>query len=320
MDRRHFLKYSAAIPAALPLSGWGKPNIPQAGETHPPSPVCMFVKPLEKYSYDDIAVILSESGFDGADISLRKGGLIDPETARTELPGLIKIFERRKLSIPMAVSGISSPFEPDAERLIRLMADCGIKYYRLGAILYDKTLSIPENLNRWKEKMMALCELNARYGVHGAIQNHAGTSLGAPVWDAYCAVKDCDPRYMGIQYDIRHAMAEGMSSWPLALEMALGHIRTTCIKDFTWIRQNKGFKPLTVPLGEGIVDFGKYFGILNSRGASGPVSIHYEYPLLPEEQSGTAAAEQVKSVISNLTRDLDTYKHMFAQSLQNNNL
>jgi sugar phosphate isomerase/epimerase len=310
MDRRSFFKYSAAISAALPLRGWGDTGVAHAGATPVSPPVCVFIKPLEKYSYDDIAVLLSESGFDGADISLRKGGLIVPETAQAELPKLIKIFERRNLSIPMAVSGISNPSEPETERQLRLMADYGIKYYRLGAINYDKRLSVQKNLDILKGKMTALCELNARYKVHGAIQNHVGTGLGAPVWDACYVVRDCDPRYMGIQYDIRHAMAEGMSSWPLALEVALSHIRTTCIKDFTWIKDNKGFKPVTVPLGEGIVDFGKFVEIMKSRNEDGPVSIHYEYPLLSEEQYNHTTAEQIKFIIPCLKRDLDTYKNL----------
>jgi sugar phosphate isomerase/epimerase len=263
MDRRSFLKYGIATSAVLPLGGLAgikrDMEVDYTAGTQFSPPLCIFIKPLEKYGYDDLAVLLSESGFDGADITLRKEGLIPPEKARTELPKLIKIFEERNLSVPMATSGITHPAHPETERLIRLMADNGITYYRLGTIQYDKKISIKKNLEIWKENMTALCELNARYKIHGAIQNHVGTGLGAPVWDAYYVVKDCDPQYLGLQYDVRHAMAEGMASWPLALEMALSYIRTTCIKDFTWIQDGKGFKPLTVPLGEGIVDFGKYF-------------------------------------------------------------
>jgi len=305
MDRRSFIKCGALSTLALPFHrlAFGG-NMEVSGS----NALCMFVKPLEKYGYGEIAVLLSEAGFDGADISLRKGGLIDPENARTELPLLMKAFEAKHLSIPMAVSGITSPTEQGVEALIQLMGDSGIGYYRLGAINYDRKISMQENLDKWKSQMYRLAEINARHKVHGAIQNHVGTGLGAAVWDAYWVVKDCDPRYLGIQYDIRHAVAEGMTSWPLALEMALGSIRTTCIKDFTWVKDKDGFKPVSVPLGEGIVDFNKYVEFIRKGNIDGPVSLHYEYPLLTEEQLGGSVAEQVKSIIPRLKHDLDIYK------------
>jgi hypothetical protein len=187
--------------------------------------------------------LLSESGFDGADITLRKGGLIAPETAGTEFPKLIKALAKKNISVPMVASGITDPAEPGTEELIRTMVDNGVSYYRLGMINYDGKKSVRNNLDILKARMSTLCELNARYRIHGAIQNHADMSLGAPVWDACYVFRDCAPQHLGIQYDIRHAVAEGMASWPLTLESALEHIRTTCIKDFTWVPDKKSSAP-----------------------------------------------------------------------------
>ncbi|MDR1723242.1 MAG: sugar phosphate isomerase/epimerase [Tannerella sp.] len=273
-------------------------------------PVCAFVKPFEKYGYDNIAVLLSESGFDGADITLRKGGLIIPETAKTELPKLIKSFAEKNISVPMAVSGIQSAYDPDTENIIRIMSDNGISYYRLGAINYDKQMSVSKNLDILKKNMEKLSELNLRYKIHGDVQNHVGSGFGAPVWDIYLAIKDCDPEYLGIQYDIRHAVAEGMASWSLGLNMALEYVCTTCIKDFTWEKYNKTFRPVSVPLGEGIVDFKQYFEIIGAKTHRGPVSIHYEYPLLDDSKTNVAVNEQIKSMIPKIKRDLDVYKQM----------
>jgi sugar phosphate isomerase/epimerase len=309
MDRRSFIKCGALSTLTLPFNRFGFGGNMQPLSAVPASnALCAFIKPLEKYAYADLAVLLSEAGFDGADISMRKGGLIDPETARTELPKLMRAFETKNLSVPMAVSGITSPADTGVEGLIQLMADSGIRYYRLGAVNYDRRISMQANLDKWKSSMSRLSEINARYKVHGAIQNHVGTGLGAAVWDAYWVVQDCDPQYLGIQYDIRHAVAEGMGSWPLALEMALGYIRTTCMKDFTWVKEKNGFKPVSVPLGEGIVDFNKYIELIRKENIDGPVSLHYEYPLLTEEQLRGSASEQMKWIISKLKHDLDVYK------------
>lgn len=314
MNRRSFVKYGAITAACIPLSkmkGLNANAVMNGNETAKEgNPICIFIKPLEKFNYDDIALLLAEAGFDGADISFRKGGLIAPETAKEALPKLIKAFEKKNLTIPMAVSGITDPDDPETKTVLQLMADSGIKFYRLGAISYNNQLSIKDNLGLWQKRLIKLCELNQRYGLHGAVQNHVGSGFGAPVWDTYSIIKDCDARYLGFQYDVRHAVAEGMGSWPLGMEIISGHIRTTCIKDFTWIEENKRFKPVSVPLGEGIVDYKKYFELLKKGEISGPVSIHYEFPLLSDQDTGKNKTEQIKIIIPILKRDLAVYKQM----------
>jgi sugar phosphate isomerase/epimerase len=72
----------------------------------------------------------------------------------------------------------------------------------------------------------------------------------------------------------------------------------------------KEFRPLTVPLGEGIVDFDRYFEILKRRNINAPVSSHYEYPLLSESQANYPIAEQIACIIPGLKHDLVAYKGM----------
>lgn len=305
MDRRSFLQYSCSsviLPFAL------KGNITANIGYLSVDPVCMFIKPLEQYSYEDMATILSESGFDGADITLRKKGLIEPETAAKTLPRVIKAFEKKRLSVPMAVTGITDPSAPGVKDHIRLMADSGIRYYRLGYYQYDEKCSITENLERIKRQLAELEKINSHYNIQGAIQNHAGSGFGAPVWDAYYVIRDLDPKYIGFQYDVRHAMAEGMSSWLLGLKLLSEYVASTCIKDFTWKQDGARFKPLSVPLGEGIVDFEKYFGMIRKLSIRGPVSIHYEYPLLTGEQQGEDTVRQMKDIICVLGKDMERYK------------
>lgn len=315
MDRRLFLKYGSLSSMALPFvvkEGIFRDNLelktPLLTHSTHKNTLCAFIKPLEKYSYEDIATILSDSGFQGADISFRKNGLITPEKAVTELPKLINAFQQKGLSVPMAVTGINDAEVQGVEEQIRLMADSGIRYYRLGYLEYDKNISIRKNLEQFKRKLSRLETLNTWYKIHGAIQNHVGMGFGAAVWDAYDIIKDYDPDYIGFQYDIRHAMAEGMSSWPLGLKLMSEYIYTSCIKDFTWKQDGKQFKPASVPLGEGIIDFKRYFEIMDKNPHKGPVSIHYEYPILTKEQQEKELKEQIKDVISTLRHDLEVYK------------
>lgn len=312
MDRRNFIKYSVLCGISLPLgvdSISGSPgNMGLPACFVDASPVCMFIKPIEKYRYEDIAVMLSEAGFNGVDISFRKGGLIAPETASVELPKAVKAFTDRSLSIPMAVTGIHDPDHPETEKTLKLLADHGIQHYRLGALSCDAAIPFKNQLDNIRKKMEKLASLNERYGLHGAIQNHAGSGFAAAVWDAWWVIRECNPCYLGIQYDVRHAVAEGTGSWPAALQMASEYIRTTCIKDFTWIRDGKNFKPQTVLLGEGIIDFKTYFQIVKQHQIKGPVSIHYEYPLLDKQELTLERKKQIQLIIPRLKRDVELYR------------
>jgi sugar phosphate isomerase/epimerase len=50
-----------------------------------------------------------------------------------------------------------------------------------------------------------------------------------------------------------------------------------CLKDFFWKKTPAGWKLENCPLGEGMVDFPAYFGLLAKAGFKGPASLHIEY-------------------------------------------
>jgi sugar phosphate isomerase/epimerase len=122
--------------------------------------------------------------------------------------------------------------------------------------------------------------MNKHYNIHGSYQNHAGSRyVGAPIWDLRELIEDLDPRYMGCQFDIRHATVEGGQTWPLNLQLMSKHINTLAMKDFFWQRQDNKWKPTNCPLGEGQVDYNSYLRQLKKLEIACPISIHYEYDL-----------------------------------------
>ena len=182
----------------------------------------------------------------------------------------------------------------------------GISYYRLDYYKYDPALSMVANLERIKVKMNGLARLNEKYKIHGAYQNHAGSNFGAPVWDLWEVIKDMDPQWTGCQYDICHATAEGNRSWPLGLRLLKDHIRCIVVKDFKWGERDGKAREVYVPVGEGIVDFQAYFGMLNDLGVHGPITIHLEYPLGPEKEMSVAREKEL--TIELMRKDLASLK------------
>jgi sugar phosphate isomerase/epimerase len=212
----------------------------------------------------------------------------------------------------MIVTGLSNPEDPALRPTLKTMADLGIQYYRMGYVNFDDKKSIPENLDNIKVTFEKLEKINKEYGVTANYQNHSGRRVGGPVWDLYHLLKDCNPDYIGVQYDIRHATVEGGMSWPLGMKLLAPWIRTTDIKDFIWVKNESGeWNVKNVPLGEGMVDFKRYFEMYKEMNIEAPVSIHYEYDLGGAEHGDRNPSMGLDEINLWLKKDITFLKNQF---------
>ena len=69
-----------------------------------------------------------------------------------------------------------------------------------------------------------------------------------------------------------------------------------------------------VPLGQGIVDFKKYFGLLKSLKIQGPFFMHFEYPLGGVENGATKLTITEKEVTSAMKRDVEKFREMLTEA------
>ncbi len=276
-SRLEFLKTltAAAIGTSVSPDLFSKPLNSESSATQ----ICVFTKCLQFLDYEKLGENLAFTGFDGADLPVRPGGLIRPDNVDIELPKVVKVLKKSGINVPMMVTAITNPDDPLTEKVLRTASEVGIRYYRMGYLVYDQTKSIGENLDNQRKTFEKFEKINRRYGIHGAYQNHSGTRIGGPVWDLYFLVKDLDPDYIGIQYDICHAVCEGGVSWPLGMKLLAPWIKMTDIKDFVWEKAGNNWKPVYLPLGKGMVNFNQYFQEYLRLKLSGPVSIHFEYDL-----------------------------------------
>lgn len=265
-----------------------------------------FSKHLQFLDYAEAADACAAAGMDGTDLTVRPGGHVLPENVERDLPLAVKAFEKAGLNVEMMATGITDADDPLSEKVLQVASEVGIKFYRLGYYKYDPALSMVNNLDKIKVKMDGLARLNEKYKIHGAYQNHAGSNFGAPVWDLWEVIKDMDPRWTGCQYDICHATAEGNRSWPLGLKALNDHIRCIVVKDFKWGERDGKAKEIYVPVGEGVVDFKTYFGLLKELGIHGPITFHLEYPLGPEKEM--SVAQEKERTIEWMRKDLNSLK------------
>lgn len=304
MKRRDFVKKSAVIGMMAPFVE--NAFFPQGNANEAKDTICTFSKTFQWLDYDGLAAFLAEAGYEGIDLPVRPGGHVLPENVERDLPLAVNAAQRHGLTIPMMVTAITDAADPLTERILKTASQNGVKYYRPGYYRYDDKFTTEQNLDRIKKQLTALCELNAKYGLQGGYQNHAGYFFGSPVWDLWYLIKDLDPRYIGCQYDVRHAAAEGFVSWPLGFEAIASHVRHACIKDFTCGRNDKGdWEMRSVPLGTGVVDYKNYFRLRRKHGVYGPLSIHYEFPLTGDDES-LPAKERAKRILPAVRKEVES--------------
>jgi sugar phosphate isomerase/epimerase len=226
----------------------------------------------------------------------------------------MKALQKVGIGSKMIVTNINNSEDKYTRPILKTMADLGIKYYRMGYFDYDAGKSMPQNLDEIKRAFEKLEKLNREYGVSGNYQNHSGIRVGGPVWDLYHLLKDCDPKYIGVQYDVRHAIVEGGESWSLGMKLLAPWIQTTDIKDFIWQKNEKGeWQILNVPLGEGMVDFKTYFELYKSMKIEAPISIHYEYDLGGAEHGNKETTMSLEKIEAFLKADLQFLKNQLKQ-------
>lgn len=272
INRRTMLKSTIAAGLAVPALTFSAKEKKR--------PICVFSKHLQWCkSFDQMAEVAAEIGFDGVDLTVRNGGHVPPEQVTELLPQVVKAVEKAGLKVYMITTGINDPDDQWTVPVLKTAGEMGIGYYRMGYLRYHKNMDVAASLEKLKKTMAALAKLNEQYQIHGAYQNHAGDRVGGPVWDIWELVKELDHKWIGCQYDIRHATVEGANAWPLAFDLLKNHIKITAIKDFKWDQTNNELKIINVPLGQGVTDFDRYFQLYKKYNITGPISLHYEYPL-----------------------------------------
>lgn len=319
-SRREFIARTSAAAAAFPLLGAlaAPASAAEKEKTHNRPLVAaaasgstcihVFSKPLQAFSYEVTAAMLAEAGYGGIDYSVRPGGHVIPEKVEADLPRAVEAARKAGLRVEMITTAIIDAEDAHTARILKVAADCGVKCYRLGWVSYDEKLGIWPSLQKVRKQLHALAGLNEKLGLHGAYQNHAGARVGGPVWDLYEILRDVDPRYLGCQYDVRHAVVEGASSWSLGMKLLSPWIRCTDIKDFKWKQDGRRWVVDNVPLGEGMVEFDRYFALVKQLGITGPMSVHFEYPPFERTKHGPDLEERRKLFTPLLRQDFQTLR------------
>ena len=190
----------------------------------------------------------------------------------------------------------------------------GFTHYRTGWLAYPEYRTIAESQAIYGQQAAVLEVVNKDFGLIGCYQNHAGNHVGAPIWDLLPLLKTTNNEHIGCQYDIRHAVVEGGNSWELGLRLIQPYIKSIVIKDFKWGQVDGKWKPVNTPLGEGMVDFNRYFSLLKKYKINVPVSLHLEYDLGGAEHGASKITIGKKEVFKQMKKDLSFIRTTWAKA------
>lgn len=269
--------------------------------------ICIFSKHLQWMNYKDMPSAVADLGFDGIDLTVRRNGHVVPERVENELPEAVAAAGQAGVKIFLASTDIED-VNPLTQKILETMSSVKISNYRSAGLSYHKDIDIPTNLERIRLKFKRLEIINKENGLHSDYLNHSGDGFGSSLWDLWLTLKDLDPKFVGSQFDIKHATIAGSYSWPVDFNLINRYIHTTVVRDFHWEKLSGKWTIKPVPLGEGMVDFKRFISMIKHYNISGPMIIMYDYPIGGAESGDRKLTMPAVDVLKAMKKDLDKLK------------
>jgi L-ribulose-5-phosphate 3-epimerase len=311
-SRRSFLEAASAVAcsAAIGSPAGAHPANRSVAPARGPytGKLCFFSKPLPDMDWRRLAQSTKRLGFDGLDLTVRKGGHVLPERAAEDLPRAVAMAREEGLDVPMITTALTSADDPTARAILSTAAGLGVPFFKAGYYMYALT-DVRAELEQAGREFRRLVELATRCGIQAGYHNHS-EYVGAAVWDAASFIEPLDPRWAGYYFDARHAVAEGgAGAWKTASHLVASRLKMVAVKDFRWEKTARGWQDANCPLGEGMVDWRYVCGVLSQAGFQGPISLHLEY-----EVPGATTAAHEENILVAAQRDLGFLKERLREA------
>ncbi len=308
LSRRNFVKLSSTGLIAMPVYGIENPFQFELSNMNDEIEVYLFSKHLQFLDYNEMSSVASKLGFDGLDLAVRPKGHVLPESVVEDLPKAVAAMKEHGLKAKLMTTNVLDVENLEHKTVLETASKLGLTHYRSGWLTYPEEHSIAASQELFGAQFRKLEQLNAELNLIGCYQNHAGKHVGAPIWDLIPILEDTNNTYFGCQYDIRHAVVEGGTSWELGLQVIKPYIKSIVIKDFKWGEVDGEWKPINTPLGEGMIDFKRYFSILKKYKINVPISLHLEHNLGGAEHGANEITIAKEEVYKKMKSDLDFLK------------
>jgi sugar phosphate isomerase/epimerase len=259
LGRRQFL--AGALAAARARSQ------ARSGESAPPRAtplVCLYSQALIEIDYIELPRIVRGLGFDGCNLTVKPGGHVNPRAADVSLMPALEAMSGADLEVPIIATALTSMADPTAGEVLGLAGVIGVPFFRPGPWRFN-----PPSTALQRE--IAGVAAAGRSNKMAMGISNTGEASGASVATVSQIVRPLDPRWVGFDFDPSPAAVEGgMDAVAAAFTMAQPRLKMVTVRDC-----RKDASPC--PLGEGVVDWQHFFGLLAAARFNGPITLQIDY-------------------------------------------
>ena len=277
------LASAGAAGAALPV----RAQVPSPGPTPAARQrpyLSLVSRHLQWTDAENGIAVAKEAGFPAILWTVRGGAHIEAADVEKELPRIVGLTRAAGLETPIIITAIGDADSANTEGILATMQKLGIRLYRAGAPRYDYNSPVGPQYAAFQKKLASITKLNEKYGTTAAFHTHSyADTIGGSGWDLWMLMKDLDPRYIGLNYDIGHVTAKGGAGWRESIRAVGPYLHSVSIKDFYWEKEANvpagqwPWRCRFVRPGDGMVDFPDFFRYLQSVGFQGPMENYFEY-------------------------------------------
>ena len=241
--------------------------------------LCVFSKHLQEYGFTQLARALKSIGVDGVDLTVRPRGHVEPQAVKDRLPEAVSALAAQGVRVAMITTAFTSADEPHARVTLETAASLGIRFFKIGYLMYDGFGTLDKALREGNARLRALAALAKDLGIWGGYHNHSGEYLGSTVAHMNRLLDNVDPEGAGVFFDVGHATMEGaLYGWMQGLDDVASRVRMLALKDLVLEKRPGLHVANVVPMGQGLVQWNVFFPCMKKIASQvGPVSIHAEY-------------------------------------------
>jgi len=241
--------------------------------------LCVYSGCFAKIPYPELPEIVGALGYEGIDLTVMPGGHVDPAKYMVELDRAFQTFNDAGIEVPMVTTSFTSPSQTSAYAIFYVSGELGARFCRLGAFPPPLPQDSSNQLTSARAAMMRsdlvqFAAMGARCNVMPLLANHSGSFPGRSIPEVEAMLTGVDPKTFGYCFDPVQAVIEARSAgaWQPALKAALPRLAAIALSDVALDPD-----PRLCPLGEGVIDWKKFFAALAAAHFHGPISMHMDY-------------------------------------------
>jgi len=250
----------------------------QAGPKPRSTPaICLYSDQLLKIGYEEMAGMVHMMGFDGVELMAQPGGHIEPAHADLNLERGIEAMNGSGVDVYAVGTSATGATDPTLRLALEWGGQMGVPMVRPGH--WKFTEAEPEaRLIEVQREISMLSSMARQTGATIALHNSTTDFIGGSIWDYYFIVRGLDQRMVGYDFDIGYAAAQtGGAAWHTSLRLVAPRLKMVTAHDCYWSKDSGTWKLVDCPLGEGMVDWPKFFSELARIKFAGPIVLRVAY-------------------------------------------